>query len=189
MESRSAGLSLVLVLSFNMVSLALRNSRSLEPKRRILLVRHIFRSPSHKRSKWLASATDPNSICLFKVSVTLRLTESEETLKLWAYKFVLDITVELIASGPQKASLRMQISVENKSSSPLSFTTAMHTYFTAPHIHDVAITPLQQHNYFDKLSNSEKVQEEAAVTISSETDRVYYKYVHWALNSVRSNGC
>ena len=126
------------------------------------------------------------------MSVTLRLTESEETLKIWPYKFVLDITVELIASGPQKASLRMQIAVENKSSTPFSFTTAMHSYFTAPHVHEVAITPLQHLSFFDKLSNSEKIQEEPAVTISAETDRVYYKcvlirFLAWFPYFARSN--
>lgn len=110
------------------------------------------------------------------MSLTLRLKETEDTIKFWPHQFELDITVELSQTGSQKPSLRMQMSVLNKSDSPLSFTTAMHSYFVVPNVHDVAITPLHQHPYFDKVAATEKIQEDEKITFSGETDRVYFKY-------------
>lgn len=96
---------------------------------------------------------------------------------IWPHRFELDVTFELHHSGTARPSLRQQLLVRNNSNTGISFTTALHTYFTVPHIKDVEVTPLHKHKFFDKVTSTEKVQEEPTVTFSGETDRVYYGYV------------
>lgn len=118
------------------------------------------------------------NLCPYLVSVTLRLTHSAQTLELWPHKFEFDITIGLLAPEAQHSpSLHMQLAVFNRSEEEFNFTCAFHTYFTVPDVTQVAITPLQQHTYFDKLTISDSTQESPVVSIVGETDRVYHKYV------------
>lgn len=109
--------------------------------------------------------------------VVLRLVDTEKTRKLWDFKFVLDIGVHLIRLEDGSVSFKQTMTATNTSDKAFSFTTALHTYYAVSHVNKIAITPLHQHQYWDKVSQSAKVQEDPLVTISGETDRVYHKYV------------
>jgi D-hexose-6-phosphate mutarotase len=109
------------------------------------------------------------------VFVTLRLTESPKTLHLWPFSFELDVTAEIVVDPSKTPVLRMQLAVKNNSSSEFSFTGALHSYFCVPHVNSIAVSPLHQHVFYDKVVQFERTQVEPLVTISGETDRIYYK--------------
>jgi len=96
---------------------------------------------------------------------------------MWNWHFTLDLIVDIVLLSTNQAALRMEISVVNNSSSAFEFTSALHAYYAVPDVRSVAVTPLHQHLYFDKLLQKELVQGSELVTFEGETDRVYDKCV------------
>lgn len=99
------------------------------------------------------------------------------------------IVLELIATDaqralwPHQARLRLhvrvgaQLDVElvttNTSSTPISVTEALHSYFHVGDISRVSIEGLSGCRYVDKVRGGETAVEPGAITFSGETDRVY----------------
>ena len=72
------------------------------------------------------------------------------------------------------ASLSMALSVTNPAAAPVTFEEALHTYFTAGDVRQVAVAGLKGATYIDKVDGgSRKTQAEDVVTIGAETDRLY----------------
>lgn len=110
------------------------------------------------------------------VSVVLELGSSEATKKHWAADFTLRLKVTLSATGPQ-STLDAALTVVNTSehSAPLSFTTALHTYFTVSDIRKVGVTGLSGLQFIDKTQDGKLIVQEAKLkTVSQEVDTVYY---------------
>jgi glucose-6-phosphate 1-epimerase len=122
---------------------------------------------------------------LLTAFVVLRLTQNTKTLALWPHNFQLDLRVELMQHASKGPALRMELSATNNSTSAFSFTSALHSYYTTQHVFNAAVTPLQHLTYYDKTTQSEKLQDDALVKITAETDRVYYKYESGESNQVR----
>lgn len=71
-------------------------------------------------------------------------------------------------------TLSMSLTVMNTGSTPLTFEEALHTYFAVGDVRQVRINGLSGATYIDKTDEARrKTQADDAVTIASETDRLY----------------
>jgi D-hexose-6-phosphate mutarotase len=70
--------------------------------------------------------------------------------------------------------LTMELKVANLSDAPLIFEECLHTYFVVGDIHQVSMTGLAGVSFLDKVDGAmQKVEADAAIRFSAETDRVY----------------
>lgn len=99
-------------------------------------------------------------------SVTLKLTHSDETFKMWPHKFLLELKITI------SDRLTMELKTTNLDDRPFSITQALHTYFSVSHISDVAIKGLGNKPYLDALTWKNEVQK-GDITFNQEVDRVY----------------
>ena len=106
-------------------------------------------------------------------SITLELTSSKESKKLWPFDFVLRLHVSV------GAQLRLSLETLNTDTKSFQITQALHTYFNVSSIHDVRIGGLENTPYFDALTQQEGIQN-GAVTCNGEIDRIYQN-VSWPL--------
>lgn len=99
----------------------------------------------------------------------LRLTDSPATRALWPQEFTLELTVT-----PRESALTIEISVENRGTAELSFSTALHTYLRIDEIAAVTVTGLEGTHYRSKPEGVEdEVDQAAQLEIRGEIDRVY----------------
>ncbi|MHB1458442.1 MAG: D-hexose-6-phosphate mutarotase [Armatimonadota bacterium] len=103
------------------------------------------------------------------VSVTLSLSDTEETHKIWDYRFSPDMVVTL---GVDSLSVRM--SVSNTGNAPFDYQIALHTYFGISDIHSTAVCGLNGVEYLDSLQNRLRMTEpHLGITFDGEVDRIY----------------
>lgn len=98
--------------------------------------------------------------------VTLKLTHSKESLKLWPYKF------ELLFKVSISDKLTMELTTKNLDEKTFKITQALHTYFDISHISDARVRGLDTKPYLDALTNKQLVQS-GDVLFEEEVDRVY----------------
>ena len=71
--------------------------------------------------------------------------------------------------------LRMKLTVANLGSMPLHFEEALHTYFTVGNSRHVSIRGLSDTDFIDKTDGfKRKLQTELVLTLTGETDRLYF---------------
>ena len=100
------------------------------------------------------------------LTLTLSPTESSRELGFDLFQ----VALELIFGE----TLIMRLTVLNEAHEPLRFEEAFHTYFTVGDAAQVRLTGLGGSEYLDKTDQLlRKVQSEAVLTLSSETDRLY----------------
>ncbi len=99
-------------------------------------------------------------------SVTIKLTHSDETLKMWPYKFLLELKITI------SDKLVMELKTTNLDDKSFSITQALHTYFSVSHISDVTIKGLDNKPYLDALTWKKELQK-GDITFNQEVDRVY----------------
>jgi glucose-6-phosphate 1-epimerase len=98
--------------------------------------------------------------------VILILKHSQETLKLWPYKFELELKITVCDK------LSMELTTRNLDAKTFTITQALHTYFDISHISDVSINGLDKKPYLDALTNKQEVQS-GDIIFREEVDRVY----------------
>jgi D-hexose-6-phosphate mutarotase len=101
------------------------------------------------------------------VTITLALEPSGATRRWMAQDFELIYTISV------GATLQLGLDVHNRSSSPLSFEEALHTYFNVGDIHQVSIDGLSGRTYIDKTAAMARKTQAGSIRIEAETDRVY----------------
>lgn len=104
-----------------------------------------------------------------ETSAVFVLEDSENTQKMWSYRFKLlyEVTVG-------KHNLKMTIIAENKDEKPFEFTTLLHTYFRVPDVTKTTVSGLTGLTYVDKVLGGNTYTENAdPVIVKSYTDRVY----------------
>jgi glucose-6-phosphate 1-epimerase len=102
-------------------------------------------------------------------SLRLMLTDDERSRRHWPHAFLAQVAVTLDAD-----SLTVALEVSNRDSRPWSFTCALHTYFRVDDIRSTLLDGLQGIHYQDATAdNIERVQQEQALAIPGEVDRVY----------------
>lgn len=99
-------------------------------------------------------------------SITLKLTYSDETLKIWPYKF--ELKLHLVVSD----KLVMELKTTNIDDKEFEITQALHAYFTVSHISHVNIKGLDKKPYLDALTWKKEMQK-GDITFDKEVDRVY----------------
>lgn len=99
-------------------------------------------------------------------SVTLKLTCSDETLKIWAYRFELELHVVI------SENLAVELKTTNLDDKEFEITQALHTYFSVSHISHVSIKGLDKKPYLDALTWKKEIQK-GDITFNQEVDRVY----------------
>lgn len=99
-------------------------------------------------------------------SLILRLTHSQESLKMWPYLFELDLHLTI------SDKLTMELKTTNLDRNSFKITQALHTYFSLSHISDAVIKGLDKKPYLDALTWKKEVQE-GDITFNQEVDRVY----------------
>ncbi len=98
--------------------------------------------------------------------IIFKLTSSEETLKLWNYKFELE--VKIIISD----ALTITLITTNLDKKELKLTQALHTYFNVSDILHVEIKGLDKKPYFNALTNS-TCRQDGDITFNQEVDVVF----------------
>ncbi|MEP6690032.1 MAG: D-hexose-6-phosphate mutarotase [Gemmatimonadaceae bacterium] len=99
----------------------------------------------------------------------LRLTDDDESRRLWPHAFVADLTVRVGGDA-----LELSLAVRNRGADPLSFTTALHTYLRVRDIAGVALVGLRGVTYTDSAHGGRSaVQLEERLRFEGEMDRVY----------------
>ena len=69
--------------------------------------------------------------------------------------------------------LKIELTTHNTSENYFTITQALHTYFHIGDIEKISIQGLEQHEYIDTLKQDEVYQQEGAIKINSEIDRIY----------------
>ncbi|MEB4589613.1 D-hexose-6-phosphate mutarotase [Candidatus Thiothrix sp. Deng01] len=101
--------------------------------------------------------------------VRLGLESSAETLAIWPYRFGLELAITV------GTTLQLALVTRNVGSQAFSITQALHTYFAVGDIAQTQVLGLEGAHYIDKAAgaNGAVRQQDGAVTVSAEVDRVY----------------
>ncbi len=107
-----------------------------------------------------------NEIDESETTLLFRLTNNEQTLKIWNYKFLLELQITI------SKELKMELKTTNLDERAFKISQALHTYFSVSHISEVAIKGLDKKPYLDALSWQKEVQR-GNIRFEEEVDRVY----------------
>ena len=107
-------------------------------------------------------------IDLNTTEVQLRLTHSEESLKLWNYKF------ELVLKVTISDNLTIELKTTNKDNKEFKLTQALHSYFKLSDISNAVVKGLDNKPCFDALTNETNIQN-GDITFNQEFDKVFQK--------------
>jgi D-hexose-6-phosphate mutarotase len=101
------------------------------------------------------------------VSVNLRTGSDDTTKRWWDADFELNyrVTVGL--------HLKLELELLNTGLEPLRFEEALHAYFRVGDVRSCTLTGLDSVRYLDKTDSYREKQQEGALQLSNETDRVY----------------
>jgi glucose-6-phosphate 1-epimerase len=99
----------------------------------------------------------------------LQLTDDEATRALWPHRFALELTV--CVRGER---LDVELAVNNTGDSAFDFMAALHTYLRVAEVEAARLSGLRGCRYEDFAAGTTRVDEEAAVRVDSEVDRIYY---------------
>ena len=97
----------------------------------------------------------------------LLITDNEETMKLWPYRFQLEIDITV------SDTLIVKLIVTNTGNTAFSYGGALHSYFNISSIADITIEGLEGCSYVDKVDRGNRKVQEGPVKINSEIDSIY----------------
>uniref|UniRef100_A0A224YQC5 glucose-6-phosphate 1-epimerase n=1 Tax=Rhipicephalus zambeziensis TaxID=60191 RepID=A0A224YQC5_9ACAR len=121
-------------------------------------------------SRWTVHE-QPHAVADGGSAVTLALQDTEETRKMWNFKFRVLYTVIL-----RKNNLVLDVDVINTGDTEFSFTILLHAYLRLNDVNQFSLSGLRGSSYVDKVKQGEKsVECEDEVHIKGATDRVYSK--------------
>ena len=101
-----------------------------------------------------------------ETQLIFRLTENENSLKIWNYKFVLELKISL------SDKLTMELTTTNTDEKSYMITQALHSYFPVSHISNVVVKGLDKKPYVDAVDSKTKLQR-GEIVFNSEVNRVY----------------
>jgi D-hexose-6-phosphate mutarotase len=99
--------------------------------------------------------------------LTLGLNDSPQTLALWPYSFSLTLTLIF------GTSLRLLLSMENRDTSPVSISCALHSYLQVTDWQTCRIYGLDGVDYLDKVEGNTRKTQSGILSLEQETDRIY----------------
>jgi glucose-6-phosphate 1-epimerase len=112
---------------------------------------------------------------LNSASISLRLKESESTLKVWPTKFEAVVTVRISFHASQRPVFEQTLKVTNTDANPFEFTTCFHTYFQVKNVRETKISNFNKVKFLDKVLNQVCDSTTDYVKLVDQTDRVYYE--------------
>ena len=115
-----------------------------------------------RTADWQVASTNTDASC----AVVLSFQSSEATMKVWPHEFAATCSVTL---GPD--SLAVEVAIQNKSSSAVSLTGALHSYFRVGAIERTNVV-LNAVDYEDNLASGSVCAASSPITFASEVDRV-----------------
>lgn len=83
--------------------------------------------------------------------------------------------------------LKMDLITHNLDNQPLTFSQALHTYFPVSDLQNTTISGADGFYYVDALDNWQKKQQQGAIQVDQEVDRVYLGKINYALNDGTNN--
>ena len=101
-----------------------------------------------------------------ETTLLFRLTHNEQTLKIWNYKFELELKITI------SKELKMELKTTNLDEADFKISQALHTYFNVSHISEVIIKGLDKKPYLDALTWQKETQD-GDIHFKEEVDRVY----------------
>ena len=101
------------------------------------------------------------------LEIAFQLTDSEQLRSIWPCSF--ELTLRVIVGR----DLTLQLSCLNTGASPLTAEGALHTYFRVNDIANVKVLGLEGRTYLDKLDSMKSKQQEEAIRIDREVDRIF----------------
>lgn len=102
-----------------------------------------------------------------ETGITLGLTDSETTRKLWDYSFDLELNISI------GSALHLGLTMKNKGNTAFSITSAFHSYFKISAIKDITVRGLENTDFIDKVDGFKVKTQHGPLRISGETDRIY----------------
>ena len=99
--------------------------------------------------------------------VTLGLTDTPETKKVWDYSFDFSVVVTV------GKTLTIALVTHNKGTEDFKITQALHTYFNVGDINKVKVLGLADKKYIDKVDNGTEKTQQGNISFSEECDRIY----------------
>ena len=99
--------------------------------------------------------------------LTLELAGDAALCALWPHEFCFRMTITV------GKALTLEVSAENRSSTPAPLAFAFHTYFAVPDVAEISVSGLEGTTYIDKTDNLARKVQEGEARISAMTDRVY----------------
>ena len=99
--------------------------------------------------------------------ISLSLCDDEQSRLIWDHAF------ELILEISIGASLGLTLTTRNKGDKTFTISQALHTYFNVGDISKVSVEGLDNHDYLDKAASGEQKQQQGAIEVNAEVDRIY----------------
>ncbi len=124
--------------------------------------------PAHgfaRRFVW--AMTDARRVPDGATRICLRLQDTDATRALWPNPFDLELRVTV------GTALTVELVVFNPGQDTMTFTGALHSYFTISDVARIAIHGLEQCVYLDALDHLRQKVQDGAITFDGEVDRQY----------------
>lgn len=99
--------------------------------------------------------------------LVFRLIENSATKAQWPHDTEVTLTVTV------GQTLSIQLTTTNRSAQSVTLGDALHTYFEVKDVRDIQILGLENCPYIDKVDGQKRKQQQGAVTIDQEVDRIY----------------
>jgi len=99
--------------------------------------------------------------------LVFRLSENEETKKLWPYNVILEIQFII------GMTLEINLMTKNLGNEAIFLTEALHTYFKVGDVSKLSISGLDGCDYLDKPDNFMLKKQHGVIEVNNEVDRVY----------------
>jgi len=100
-------------------------------------------------------------------SLTLMLTDTDESRAVWPYQF--ELYIEIVIGK----KLTLSLTTKNTGSKAFTFTQALHTYFNISDIEQVMVSGLSSKYYLDKLDRFDLKMQVGDIAVNQEVDRIY----------------
>jgi glucose-6-phosphate 1-epimerase len=104
--------------------------------------------------------------------VIMSTQSDDDTRKWWPHDFLLEYRVVF------GTDLVLELTMTNTGTSPLNFEEALHAYYSVGDATKVTVSGLDGVKYLDKTDSLREKTQSGDITITAETDRVYFKTAH-----------
>jgi len=124
--------------------------------------------PSHgfaRKQQW--KVVTSQALIDGSTSLTLMLTDTDESRAAWPYQF--ELYIEVVVGE----KLTINLTTLNTGDKTFSYTQALHTYFNIADISNVHVSGLARKHYLDKSDDFNLKIQESDIVIDKEVDRIY----------------